>query len=176
MTARVGSPAGCLLGLALIVTGLLVLTRLSQSSSYWLMLAGLIPLGAGMGLAMTPATAAITEALPSAKQGVGSAMNDLARELGGALGIAVVGSLQQTIYRSDLALPGLPADAADQARSSLAAATHLGATVSEQAHSAFVDGFQSALLWAAAVVAVGFVVVGLLLRGTGRSDQVRRGS
>ena len=176
LTARVGSPAGCLLGLALIVTGLLVLTRLSQSSSYWLMLAGLIPLGAGMGLAMTPATAAITEALPSAKQGVGSAMNDLARELGGALGIAVVGSLQQTTYRSDLALPGLSADAADQARSSLAAATHLGATVSEHAHNAFVDGFQSALLWAAAVVAVGFVVVGLLLRGTGRSDEVRRGS
>ena len=100
-------------------------------------------------------------------------MNDLARELGGALGIAVVGSLQQTVYRSDLALPGLPADAAEQARSSLATATHLGAAVSGQAQAAFVDGLQSALLWAAAVVAVGFVVVGLLLRGTGRSDAGR---
>ena len=99
LTARIGAAAGCLLGLALIVAGLLVLAQLSQSSSYWLMLAGLIPLGAGMGLAMTPATSAITEALPRAQQGVGSAMNDLARELGGALGIAVVGSLQQTVYR-----------------------------------------------------------------------------
>ncbi len=176
LTARIGSAAGCLLGLVLIVAGLLVLAQLSESSSYWLMLAGLIPLGAGMGLAMTPATAAITEALPSAQQGVGSAMNDLARELGGALGIAVVGSLQQTVYRSDLPLAGLPADAADQARSSVAAAAHLGATVSGQAHAAFVDGLQTALLWAAAVIAAGWVVVGLLLRGTGRSEEVRRGS
>ena len=140
------------------------------------MLAGLIPLGAGMGLAMTPATSAITEALPRAQQGVGSAMNDLARELGGALGIAVVGSLQQTVYREDLALPGLPPEAADQARSSLAAATRLGASVSGQAQAAFVDGLQIALLWSAAVIAVGFVVVGLLLRYKGRPEHVRRAS
>ncbi len=173
LTARVGAAAGCLLGLALIVGGLLVLAQLSRSSSYWLMLAGLVPLGAGMGLAMTPATSAITEALPRAKQGVGSAMNDLARELGGALGIAVVGSLQQTVYRNDLTLPGLPPEAADQARSSLAVAAHLGTSVAEPAQAAFVDGMQSALMWAAAVVAVGFVVVGLLLRGAGRSEEAR---
>jgi hypothetical protein len=167
LTARIGAAAGCLLGLALIVAGLLVLAQLSQSTSYWLMLAGLLPLGAGMGLAMTPATAAITAALPSAKQGVGSAMNDLARELGGALGIAVVGSLQQTVYRSDLAVPGIPA----AARSSLAVATHLGSTVSGHAQTAFVDGMQSALLWAAAVMAAGFLVVALLLRGAGRSEE-----
>ena len=88
----------------------------------------------------------------------------------------MVGSLQQTVYRGDLALPGIPADAADEARSSLTAATHLGATVSGQAQTAFVDGMQSSLLWAAAaVIAVGFVVVGLLLRGTGRSDRHRAG-
>jgi EmrB/QacA subfamily drug resistance transporter len=176
LTARIGPAAGCLLGLALIVAGLLVLGHLSQSSSYWLMLAGLIPLGAGMGLAMTPATSAITEALPRAQQGVGSAMNDLARELGGALGIAVVGSLQQTVYREDLALPGLPPEAADQARSSLAAASRLGASVSGRAQAAFVDGLQIALLWSAAVIAVGFVVVGLLLRYKGRPEHVRRAS
>jgi EmrB/QacA subfamily drug resistance transporter len=170
LTARLGAAAGCLLGLALIATGLLVLAQLSQTTSYWLMLAGLLPLGAGMGLAMTPATAAITEALPRAKQGVGSAMNDLARELGGALGIAVVGSLHQTVYRNDLALPGVPADAAAQARSSLAAANRLGATVSGHAQAAFVDGLQNSLMWAAAVVAVGFVVVGLLLRGADRGS------
>jgi len=76
----------------LIIAGLLVLSRLDATSAYWLLLAGLLPLGAGMELAMTPATTAITDALPVAQQGVGSAMNDLARELGGALGIAVLGS------------------------------------------------------------------------------------
>jgi fucose permease len=170
LTERVGALASCLLGLALIVAGLVVLAQVSGSSSYWLMLAGLVPLGAGMGLAMTPATTAITEALPRAKQGVGSAMNDLARELGGALGIAVVGSLQQTVYRDHLALPGVPAETAAGARSSLAVATRLGASISERAQASFVDGLQSALLWAAVVVAVGFVVVGLLLKGAPGPD------
>ncbi len=80
----------------LIVAGLLVLSRLDATSAYWLLLAGLLPLGAGMGLAMTPAT---TDALPVAQEGVCSAMNDLARELGGALGIAVLGSVLQSTYR-----------------------------------------------------------------------------
>jgi len=176
LTARVGATASCLLGLALIVAGLLVLTQLSRSSSYWLMLAGLVPFGFGMGLAMTPATAAITEALPPSKQGVGSAMNDLARELGGALGIAVLGSLQQTTYRSDLTLPGLPAEAADGARSSLAVAMQLGASVADRAQTSFVDGLTSALLWAAAVIAVGFVIVGLLLARSSRPEERVRGS
>jgi predicted MFS family arabinose efflux permease len=70
-----------------------ILAQLDASSSYWLIAAGLVPLGAGAGLAMTPATTSVTEALPAAEQGVASAMNDLARELGGALGIAVLGSL-----------------------------------------------------------------------------------
>ena len=126
LAARAGALRACLLGLLLITAGLLVMSRLDADSSYWLLLAGLLPLGAGMGLAMTPATAAITDALPAAKQGVGSAMNDLARELGGALGIAVLGSLLQSTYRSHLALDGVPAPLAEQARSSLALASRLG--------------------------------------------------
>ena len=65
---------------------------------------------------MTPATTAITDALPAAKQGVGSAINDLARELGGALGIAVLGSLLQSTYRGHLHLDGVPAPVAEHAR------------------------------------------------------------
>ena len=98
--SRRGAPVGaCVLGLVLIIAGLLVLSRLDGTSAYWLLLAGLLPLGAGMGLAMTPAITAITDALPVAQEQVGSAMNDLARELGGALGIAVLGSVLQSTYR-----------------------------------------------------------------------------
>jgi hypothetical protein len=118
----------------------------------------------GAGLAMTPATAAITDALPKEKQGVGSAMNDLARELGGALGIAVLGSLLQSTYRSHLDVSGLPAPAADHARSSLALATRLGPQVARSAESAFIDGMQYALLGGAGAVIVAAVGV-LLLRG-----------
>ena len=71
-----------------------------------------------MGAAITPATTAITEALPAAAQGVGSAVNDLARELGGAVSIAVIGSALTATYRSYLSLPGLPAAAVRQARDS----------------------------------------------------------
>jgi hypothetical protein len=65
-----------------------------------------------------PGTTAITEAPPAAAQGVGSAVNDLARELGGAVGIAVIGSALTATYRSHLSLPGLPAAAVRQARDS----------------------------------------------------------
>jgi hypothetical protein len=74
-------------------------------TSYLLQLAGIVPLGVGMGLAMTPATSGITGALPAAQQGIGSALNDLSRELGGALGIAVIGSVLTATYRGYLHLP-----------------------------------------------------------------------
>ena len=126
LAGHLGAMRACVLGLLLIAAGLLVISRLDGESSYWLLLTGLLPLGAGMGLAMTPATAAITDALPVAKQGVGSATNDLARELGGALGIAVLGSVLQSTYRSHLQLDGVPEPLAEQARSSLALASRLG--------------------------------------------------
>jgi len=163
MSARTGPRRVCVLGLVLIIAGLLVLSRLDVTSGYWLLLSGLLPLGAGMGLAMTPATTAITDALPVAQQGVGSAMNDLARELGGALGIAVLGSVLQSTYRHHLHPTGLPEPIAERARSSLAMASQLGPTIAHQAQAAFTDGMQTALIYAAAAVALAAVaVVGLL--------------
>jgi len=93
LTARFGARTVSVAGLVLVAAGLTVISRVGTTSPYWLLLAGLIPLGIGMGAAMTPATAAITEGLPAAQQGVGSALNDLSREVGGALGIAVIGSI-----------------------------------------------------------------------------------
>jgi EmrB/QacA subfamily drug resistance transporter len=164
VAARVGARRVCVLGLVLLTGALVVLAQLDAGSSYWLLLAGLVPLGAGMGLAMTPATTAITDALPAAKQGVGSAINDLSRELGGALGIAVLGSVLNAIYRGHLHLSDLPAPLADHARSSLALATRLGTPVADAARQAFVDGMSSALLCAAGVVAAAAIAVAALLR------------
>ena len=145
---------------------------------YWLLLTGLVPLGAGMGLAMTPATASITDALPLAKQGVGSAMNDLARELGGALGIAVLGSVLQSGYRSGMDSTGLPEPAAEQARSSLAVASRLGPSITHQADVAFADGMRTAFLCAAIIVSVTAAIVVGLLRSSaaqGRRAHSHRG-
>jgi hypothetical protein len=163
LAERIGTARTSTLGLLIAAAAFGWLsTTLDAGSSYWPLLVGLVPLGMGMALAMTPATAAITDALPREKQGVGSAMNDLARELGGALGIAVLGSVLQSVYRTNLDVSGLPEPAAEQARSSLALAAHLGPQVAASAQTAFVDGLHVALVvGAGALVVAALAVVGL---------------
>lgn len=146
LAARLGNARTSMIGLLLASAAMVWLSGLDAGSSYWPLLIGLVPLGAGMGLAMTPATSAITTSLPARQQGIGSAMNDLARELGGAVGIAVLGSVLQSIYRNHLDLHGAPAQVAEQARSSAALALHLDPTIANAARSAFVDGLHTALL------------------------------
>src|ERR1700710_761380 len=117
-----------------------------------------------MGAAMTPATSAITSALPRRQQGVASAMNDLSREVGGALGIAVLGSIMTAVYRDHLtSLPGVPASVLDKARDSLAVAAHIGGPVASKANSAFIDGFHVAFFAAAGVAIVAAIAVAVLL-------------
>lgn len=129
------------------------------------MLAGLVLLGVGMGAAMTPATAAITEALPQAQQGVGSALNDLSREVGGALGTAVIGSIVTATYRTSLDIPGAPAALVDKARASFAIAIHAGGETGTHARTAFVDGIHTGLLYATAAAILAAITVATLLRG-----------
>src|SRR5215472_10644082 len=170
LVARIGARATCTAGLVLMAAALVVLAQLTGTSGYWLLVAGLIPLGAGMGLAMTPATSGITAALPAAQQGVGSAINDLSREVGGAVGIAVLASVLTSTYQSNLHLGHhLPAAQASMARSSVAVASHLGGAVAAQAHTAFADGFHLALLIAAGLVAAAAIAVATLLRGRHQS-------
>ena len=125
---------------------------------------------AGMALASTPATMAITASLPASKQGVGSAVNDVSREFGSALGIAILGSVLNGHYRDNLApaVAGLPRDAAEAATSSLAAVHaaapglgERGQQLLDAANQAFVDATGAAFLVAAAVLATGAVVVAL---------------
>ena len=164
LAGRIGTARTSTLGLVIAAASFGWLSTLDGDSSYWPLLVGLVPLGVGMALAMTPSTAAITDALPREKQGVGSAMNDLARELGGALGIAVLGSVLQSVYRSNLDVSGLPGPAADQARSSLALATRLGPNVAASAENAFVDGMHMALWIGSAVLLAAAAAVTALHR------------
>jgi EmrB/QacA subfamily drug resistance transporter len=136
LVARVGARLVCVSGLVLAAVGLFVISQVSEHSSYLLLLAGLVPLGIGMGAATTPATSAITEALPQAQQGVGSALNDLSREVGGALGTAVLGSIVTAAYRSNLHLPGAPPALVKAARASIGVAVHTGGTTGANAKSA----------------------------------------
>src|SRR5690606_4704077 len=85
----------------LVCSGLALLaTMASVEGGYLSILPGLLVMGLGMGFTMTPSTEAITESLPAEKQGVASALNDTTREVGGSLGIALLGSLVSAGYRS----------------------------------------------------------------------------
>jgi hypothetical protein len=112
---------------------------------------------------MTPATTAITEALPPAQQGVGSALNDLSREVGGAIGIAVIGSVLASSYSSHLDVAGLPSRIAAGAKESVAIASHLGGTISARADTAFVSAMHVALLTASGVALTAAAAVVVLL-------------
>jgi EmrB/QacA subfamily drug resistance transporter len=164
LVVRFGARAVCVIGLVLVTAGLVVLSRVGTDSSYLLMLAGLVPLGIGMGAAMTPATTNITEALPLAQQGVGSALNDLSREVGGALGTAVIGSVVTAVYRSSLQIPGAPPQVVAKAQASFAIAIHAGGATGAHAREAFVGGIHTGLLYAAGAAVVAAVSVAVLLR------------
>ncbi|MDX3342583.1 MFS transporter [Streptomyces baarnensis] len=164
LTSRFGNRGPWTVGLLAVAAGLTVLSRLDANSGYGLVVAGLVPLGIGMGMAMAPATASITDTLPRSLQNVGSALNDLSRELGGALGIAVLGSVLDAVYRGHLDVTGLPAPVADAARSSLAAASAVGSPeLTEQARDAFTTGLHLAFTAGAAAVALSALAVFFLL-------------
>jgi fucose permease len=159
------------LGLAIMGGGFLVFSSLSTDSSYWRFGLGALVVGVGIGLATTPATTAITSALPPQRQGIASAVNDLSREVGGAFGIAVLGSVLNSGYRHQIAAAAaqLPKPAADAVKSSIAAVAQAapkhgakGAALLNHAHHAFVDGVQSALLVASGVLFAAAVVVAVL--------------
>ena len=164
LAGRLGVRVVCAVGLVLVAAAMVILAQLTDSSSYWLLAAGLIPLGAGMGLVMPPATSGITAALPASGQGVASALNDLSREVGGAVGIAMLASILTAGYQSHLHLTQLSAAQAAAARSSVAVATRLGGPVAGQARAAFIDGLHLALLISAGIVTAAAVTTAALLR------------
>jgi hypothetical protein len=155
------------MGLSSVALGLLMFSFLGVSTAIWWAYGPILLLAAGMALTMTPLTTQIMSAVPVTKAGVGSAMNDTTRELGGALGVAVLGSLVTSTYASNLsdAVSGLSGGERAAAESGLVGAFGVaqrlgaeGGALVEAAKQAFVDGIGVAALAGAAVVAVAAVV------------------
>jgi EmrB/QacA subfamily drug resistance transporter len=154
-------------GLAVSAVGFGIFATLGTGSGYWPFLAATLVIGAGAALAMTPATNAIVSSLPRAKQGVASAVNDTARELGAAFGVAVLGSAFNTGYRHDIAghLGGLPRALADQAREAPAIAVKIaqglrdGSALEHAAQQAFTVGMRYAVLLGLGLLLIGALFV-----------------
>jgi hypothetical protein len=146
-----------------------ILSQLRTDSEYWVFAAGLVFFAFGMGMAGTPATTAITASLSMAKQGVASAVNDTARELGSALGIAILGSVLNQSYRDAMvdAVKGLPPEISDHVLSSIAFTAspaiaqlgELGRQLVDAARTAFVGGVGDAVLVASGVMVVAAVAI-----------------
>jgi predicted MFS family arabinose efflux permease len=125
LAVRVGNKAIVGSGLLLFATGLLWASTASGSTTYVVIVGQMLFLGSGMGLTSAPATEAIMGAVPAAKAGVGSAVNDATRLFGGTLGVAVIGSVATSLYTSRLVSelrPPIPARAVVAAKGSIGGA------------------------------------------------------
>jgi EmrB/QacA subfamily drug resistance transporter len=152
LAERFGAARVMATGLVIVAFGFTILTLLTPGTPYIVVAAAYAVLGTGMSVTAAPATAEIMSAVPLAKAGVGSAVNDTTRELGGALGIAILGSIANSAYRANIDLSGigLAASPRGDAQESVGAAAGVassvpgGAEVKARAATAFTDAFNLA--------------------------------
>jgi EmrB/QacA subfamily drug resistance transporter len=164
---RAGTKAVVTTGLALMSSGFVVAAGTSVDSAYWgRIITAMVLIAAGLALTASPATEAIMGALPPGKAGVGSAVNDTTRELGGTLGVAIVGSVMSSAYSSHvlaaLTKIGAPAALTSAAQQSVTAGMHAAAylppglrgVAAAAARQAFVAGLHNGSLVAAGATAL----------------------
>jgi len=178
LAVRVGTKLIVATGLFAMAAFYLWVTTAAVGTSYGTIAAQMVVLGTGMGLTSAPATEAVMGVVPRAKAGVGSAVNDATRLLGGTLGVAVIGSVYSSLYARRLtsALPaGLPSTITHTAHASVGAAltvadrladvdhSGLGASIHAAASAAFFHGFHAANYVSAAVAAAGAMMALALL-------------
>lgn len=169
LVERAGTKRVVVLGLGLVTTGILLLSTIEPDTPYVVVISFFVVMAAGMGMTMAPATESVMGSLPRSQAGVGSAINDTTRQVGGALGVAIIGSIVSSVYaqRIDDVAARLGLGAADTAaaESSLGSAQRVAASLGSSAASLF-DGANQAFVDAlsvglriSAVIIVGAAVV-----------------
>jgi len=168
---KIGTKLVVGIGLIVVATGLAFVATVPVSDGYIHLLVGFLFVAAGMALTMAPATESIMGSLPPAKAGVGSAMNDTTRQMGGALGVAILGSVFATFYRPGIADRlvdvGLTSEQLGRARDSIGGALQVAAELPQAsaarvisaAKSEFVNGMHHAVFVGLLVVVLAVIVV-----------------
>jgi hypothetical protein len=185
---RFGTKVVVTSGLSLATLGLLSLSTLTANSHYWPdVIPRMMLMAAGMSLTMAPATESIMSSLPLGKAGVGSAVNDTTRQVGGAMGVAIIGSVLSSIYASKmgdfLAVNPIKGASAAGIKESLGAALgaakglaksapDLAASLAHAANSAFVDGMQVGIRVAAIATIAGAIIAFFWLPARARREDV----
>ena len=167
LAVRLGTKAVVTGGLLSLTAAYAWIATASASTEYLTIAGQMVLLGTGMGLTSAPATEAIMGVVPAAKAGIGSAVNDATREIGGTLGVAVIGSVSLSLYRDAIAGAPLPAEVAEPAQESVGAAAaiagRLGGDAGPQllatAQDGFLDGLAAGCIVASAVALVGAALV-----------------
>ena len=181
LTRRFGTRVVVATGLVVVAGALVMVTGFDESTGDGPLCLALALMGAGIGLAMAPATESIMGSLPREKAGVGSAMNDVVREVGGTLGVAVLGSALASAYAGGMgaATSGLSGDAAAAASDSVGAAHEVGAQMGGSsgaeliaaANQAFVDAMSTTAGIAAAIAIAGALIAALFLPARARGER-----
>ena len=166
LVARIGARATIILGLLCLTVGLFCLSLETAGTPYLLYALMLCAVSAGMGLAMPPLSGMIVHAMPPSHAGVSSALNSTTRELGSAIGVAVLSTLLTTRFASNLplALRTLPGAQGAVVRHSVTAALHHahGPALVAGVHAAFLSGTSLGLRVGAVLI---LATAGLVLRG-----------
>jgi len=150
-------------GMLIVALGVLLLSTLGIDVNYGMFVLAMCTAAFGMGIAMSPTTDLMMSAVPRSRAGMGSATNDTTRELGGSLGVAILGSLLAAQYSEKIipAVSQLPQQAQVVAESSLAGAlrvaqmlpSQIGGALSTAAKTAWLDGYSHSLIVGAIVIA-----------------------
>jgi Na+/melibiose symporter-like transporter len=163
MVKRFGPTVVSSVGLLLVAIGLAAWLFIDASTPIWVVGAAFGIMGVGMANVMPSATETIMSAVPREKAGVGSAVSNTIRQLGGALGVAALGAVLSAVYRNQLGsvTDGLPAAAADAARESISGAYGVASQAGAAAPALLADA-NDAFLTAMHYASIGSVFVALL--------------
>jgi len=176
IAARIGAKRTIALGALIAACGMFYMSRVFHvETPYYLIAVGQVIMAIGLGLAFSPATATVMNSVPLANAGVGSAMNDTTRQVGGALGVAVLGTLATNVYLNGVATlrDVLPPELAQVVSNSIQAA-HIAANspqvpanlremILNTSNHAFVDGMNTAMLISSMIMLGAFFVVLVVL-------------
>lgn len=159
-------------GLVLVSFAFIIMSQWPSIPAYWQVLGSSAIMMTGMALTMTPATNMMMSAIPRNRAGMGSAMNDTTRELGGSLGIAVLGAVLSSVYSDKIVsvASSLPEQARVVAESSLAGALAVahnlgpaGQAFALAAKESWMNGLSQAMIIASAIVAMAAVISAIWL-------------